>query len=388
MLPSLAVALSMGAIFTAVLGVLLAAAGAIGLSEGETNAWIMAAYGIPGAIGFILTWRYRTPLLMTGNVFIIVFIARLGTEFSWAELVGASMLAGVAVLIMVPLGMTAVITKLLPAPIVFGLLAGAVLPFIIDMFTSLGDETLIVGGTIAVYLLAKLLWEPRIPPILASLIAGVAITLLRGRIDATAPEVVTLLPMLTPPEFSIASILTVAPVMLVLITVQANIPSIIFLQEQTYDPPERLITLTSGVGTVGSSLLGAVGLSLSLPATAYTAGPDAGPVSSRYVAVLMAAAILVGFGLLAGFATLISDIFPPALLVVIAGLALLGVLSDALRKVTAGPLVWGPLFAFAITLSELSLFGFGPFFWAIAGGIGVTLLLERPAWRSLNKPSE
>lgn len=374
----------MGAVFIAILGVLLTAADTIGLSDGETNGWIMAAYGIPGVIGFLLTWHYRIPMLMTGNAFIIVFIARLGTEFPWAELVGASLLAGVAVLIMVPLGLTELIARLLPAPIVFGLLAGAVLPFIIEMFTRLGDETVIVGGTIIVYMVAKLLWEPRFPPILAALIAGVGITLISGRVDTTASEATTLLPALTAPEFSLTSILTLVPVMLVLITVQANIPSIVFLREQTYDPPERLITLLSGVGTIASSPLGAVGLSLSLPATAYTAGPDAGPVPSRYVAVLIGAAILFGFGLLAGFATLISDIFPAALLVVIAGLALLGVMSDALRKVTAGPLVWGPLFAFAITLSNLSLFGFGPFFWAIAGGIGVSLLIERQSWRSLN----
>jgi benzoate membrane transport protein len=171
--------------------------------------------------------------------------------------------------------------------------------------------------------------------------------------------------------------------MLVLITVQANIPSLVFLRDQDYEPPARLVTLLSGSGTVGSSLLGAVGLSLSLPATAYTAGPDAGPTSTRYLSVLMGSTMLLLFGVLAGFATFISDIVPAALLIVIAGLALLGVMSDALKKITSGPLIWGPLFAFAITLSDLTLFGFGPFFWAIAGGVGVSLLVERPAWRSL-----
>ena len=96
----------MGAVFTAFLGVLLVAAETVGLSDGEVNGWIIAGFGIPGMMGFVLTWRYRIPLLVTGNAFIIIFIARLGTEFSWPELVGASLLAGVAVLIMVPLGLT------------------------------------------------------------------------------------------------------------------------------------------------------------------------------------------------------------------------------------------------------------------------------------------
>ncbi len=385
-LPSIAVALSMGAVFTAFLSVLLSAAETIGLSNAETNAWIMAAYGIPGAIGFFLAWRYRIPILMTGNAFILVFIAQLGTDFSWPELVGGSMLAGLAVLIMVPFGLTQIVSRILPPPIVFGLLAGAVLPFLVHMFDALGDETLIVGGTIAVYLLAKMLWEPKIPAILPALVASVLITLLAGRVDVAMADATPLLPVLTRPQFTVAAALTVAPVMLVLITVQANIPSMVFLRDQGYEPPERLITLLSGSGTMAGSLFGAVGFSLSLPATAYSAGPDAGPMGSRYRAVLMASAILAAYGALAGFASLISDVLPAAVLTVVAGLALLGVVSEALKKVTAGPLIWGPLFAFAITLSDLTLFGFGPFFWAIVGGTGVSLLIERPAWRAYQNP--
>lgn len=386
LLPSLAVALSMGAVFTAFLSVLLSAAETIGLSSGETNGWIMAAYGIPGAIGFLLSWRYRIPILMTGNAFILVFIAQLGSEISWPELVGASMLAGLAVLIMVPLGLTDFVSKVLPPPIVFGLLAGAVLPFVIHMFDALGDETLIVGGTIAVYLVAKMLWEPKIPAILPALVTSVFIAFVAGRVDVASVDAAPLLPALTGPEFSVAAALTVAPVMLVLITVQANIPSIVFLKDEGYKPPERLITILSGSGTIGGSLFGAVGLSLSLPATAYSAGPDAGQLTTRYWGVLMASGILVAFGVLAGFASLISEILPSAVLTVVAGLALLGVVSDALKKITAGPLIWGPLFAFAITLSDLTLVGFGPFFWAIVGGVGVSLLVERSAWSAYQNP--
>lgn len=377
LLSAVAVALSMGAVFIAFLGVLLTAAETIGLSEGETNGWIMAGYGIPGILGLILTWRHRIPMLMTGNAFIIVFIARLGAEFSWPELVGASMLAGAAVLVMTALGLTEAIGRLLPAPIVFGLLAGAVLPFVVDMFSALGTERLIVGGTIAVYLFAKVIMEPRVPAILPALAAGVLIAALSGRVAPGIRESTSLLPAMTAPEYSLASVVTVAPVMLILITVQANVPSVIFLRQQGYQPPQRLISVMTGIGTIGSSLLGAVGLSLSLPATAYTGGPDSGPVETRYWSVLMGASLLTLMGLLAGFATLISELLPGAVLVTVAGLALLGVFSDALKRITQGPLIWGPLFAFSIALSDLSLFGLGPFFWAIAGGIVVSLLVER-----------
>ena len=66
-----------------------------------------------------------------------------------------------------------------------------------------------------------------------------------------------------------------------------------------------------------------------------------------------------------------------------AGLALVGALVHAMKEITHGPLVLGPIFAFAIALSDITLLGLGPFFWSLVGGAGVSLLLERDGWRRL-----
>jgi predicted benzoate:H+ symporter BenE len=50
-------------------------------------------------------------------------------------------------------------------------------------------------------------------------------------------------------------------------------------------------------------------------------------------------------------------------------------------------LLLGPLFAFAITLSEISILGFGSFFWALVIGTGVSLLLERDELQVLRSPA-
>ena len=57
------------------------------------------------------------------------------------------------------------------------------------------------------------------------------------------------------------------------------------------------------------------------------------------------------------------------------GLAVGGIVANSLGSATRGPLVLGPLFTFAIAMSEVSLRGFGSFPWAIGGGIAVSLLL-------------
>lgn len=74
---------------------------------------------------------------------------------------------------------------------------------------------------------------------------------------------------------------------------------------------------------------------------------------------------------------------PPTLLLTMAGLALVGAIVGALKEITHGPLVLGPMFAFAIALSDMTLFGLGRFFWSLVIGTIITLLLERDGWKRL-----
>jgi benzoate membrane transport protein len=70
-------------------------------------------------------------------------------------------------------------------------------------------------------------------------------------------------------------------------------------------------------------------------------------------------------------------------LLAVAGLALLGVLSQALEQVMKGPLRLGPLVAFAVTSSTLSLFGLGAAFWALVLGTVTAIVVEGEALRTV-----
>ncbi len=90
--------------------------------------------------------------------------------------------------------------------------------------------------------------------------------------------------------------------------------------------------------------------------------------------------------LIAVFAATAADLavlVPTVLLLTMAGLALVPALAVALREISTGPLVLGPLFAFAIALSNMTVFGLGPFFWSLVLGTAVSLLLEREGWKRL-----
>lgn len=377
--PAASVALRNYIIFIAVLPLWLTVARQLGLSADETNSFVLVGYGLSGLLGLMLTLLFHQPLLITGNLFAAIFLASLGQEFTFAQLIGAFIVAGGGVLLVSALGLSKRLAALLPAPVVFGVLAGAIMPFVSRIFTSLGDAPLIVGGTFAAYIVGHLIPGRRLPPIFSALLVGLALTALAGRFGQAPQALSPPVPVITTPDFSLQAIITVSPVLMVLVILQANLPSLVFIRSQGYEPPENVVDATSGLGMMLGSLLGPVGTSLSLPATSLVAGPEAGAREVRFRAAALAAGGLLIIGLLAGIAADVSTIVPMPLLVTLAGLAVVSVLSNALQQATKGPLRLGPLFAFAISLSDISFLGFGPFFWALVIGTGVSLLLEREA---------
>jgi benzoate membrane transport protein len=117
--------------------------------------------------------------------------------------------------------------------------------------------------------------------------------------------------------------------------------------------------------------------------TPLTAGPEAGERSVRPWAAYAGAAGFLVIALGAGVAAELPVLLPLPLLLAVAGLALLGVLSQALEQIVKGPLRLGPLVAFAVASSTLSLFGLGAAFWALVFGTLTSLLIEGDALRAL-----
>jgi len=365
------------------LSVPLSAAKELGLSPQQTSNWLLAWYGLPGILALVLSIRTRQPLVVTGNFFVLVFIASLGGQVAYPELIAATIVAGFGVVVASLLGITGKLSAWVPAPIVLGLLAGAILPFVADVFTSLGEAPAMIGGTLIAYLVSRRLLKDHVPPVLPAMIVGLALAAATGQIGAMTTPFSLPVPMITTPVFSLNAILTAAPVLFVLITLQATVPALIFLESQGYHPPEKLINVICGMGTALGSLLGPTGVSISLPGTSLAAGAHAGEPGLRYRTMFAGGGMAVLIAVFARIAAELPEVIPLPLLLTLAGLSLIDVLTRALGEISKGPLVIGPVFAFVIAVSQISLFGFGPYFWALVIGVGSSLLLEREAIASL-----
>jgi benzoate membrane transport protein len=395
-LPALIASIPVTIVFFAVLGIVLTAAGpeGLGLTDAQTTSWIAVLYGLPTLLALVMTVRYRQPLLLTGNIFAIIFFVSLGDRVSYPDLAGASMLAGAIVLVAAVFTLTDRIAGWIPAPIVYGLIAGAVMPFVVNVFTSLStteggvripiEIPLMVGAALLAYVVSQRVFGTRFPAILPAFVAGLLVAALTGQLGAF-PSSFTLPSLdVIRPTFSWTAIATATPVLVALLTVQSNIPSVIYMRSQGFHPPERVINVVGGAGTMLGSLVGPIAVSLALPPVLLTAGPGAGERALRYRSVYLPVAAGLLIALFASTAADLAVLVPTTLLLAMAGLALIGALVGALKEIARGPLVLGPTFAFAIALSNMTLFGLGPFFWSLVLGAVISLVLEPDGWKRLH----
>lgn len=395
-LPAMIASIPVTIVFFAVLGIVLTAAGpdGLGLTDAQTSGWIAVLYGLPTVLALAMTLRYRQPLLLTGNIFAIIFFVSLGDRVSYPDLAGASMLAGAIVLVAAVFKLTDRIAGWIPAPIVYGLIAGAVMPFVVNVFTSLStteggvripvEIPLMVGAALLAYVVSQRVFGTRFPAILPAFVAGLLVAALTGQLGAF-PSSFTLPSLdVIRPTFSWPAIATATPVLVALLTVQSNIPSVIYMRSQGFHPPERVINVVGGAGTMLGSLVGPIAVSLALPPVLLTAGPGAGERALRYRSVYLPVAAGLLIALFASTAADLAVLVPTTLLLAMAGLALIGALVGALKEIARGPLVLGPTFAFAIALSNMTLFGLGPFFWSLVLGAVISLVLEPEGWKRLH----
>lgn len=376
-LPALTMAIPTLIFAVIALSIAFATSHELNLTDQQTSSLIVGLYGIPGILSLALTFAYRQPLMVAWNIPGSIFLASLAGDFTYNEMVGATMAAGLAVALVGAVGLSTRIAAILPASIVFGILAGLILPYVVRIFTDLGQSPLMIGAPVIAFFVGHRLLPARIPPVLLATIVGFVVAGIIGEITVPSsgwafPEADGVMP-----SFSLAAILTIAPVITILIAVQGNLASTVYLEHEQYLPPRRLIDIATGLTTVVGSFLGTVPITMASLLTPLTAGPDAGDHRLRHWSVYASGAGFVVIALLAGIAAAWSTAVPASLLLALAGLALLGVLGQALREITRGPLYLGPLLAFAITSSELSLLGLGDVFWALVIGTGVSVLLEK-----------
>jgi benzoate membrane transport protein len=384
-IPPLSAAVPITIFSVAALAIPLAAAERLGFSARTTSSWLFALYALGGLLSLVLTAIFKMPLLVAWHTALIAFFASQAGVLTVAELRGAVLVSGLAVAVLGISGLTGRITRLVPAPIIFAVVAGSILPFVVGTFDALGDERLLVAAVLVVWLASRRVLGVWIPPVLPALVAGVVVAVAAGRVEPLPGGWQTAAFAPAWPTLSFRAIITVLPIFVALTSLHSNLTATVYLRSQGYKPPARAIEVATGLGSAAGSFLGPTPICMAALVTPLTAGPDAGERPVRPWSVYAASGAFLAIGLAGGMAAGIPQAIPLALLLAVAGLALVGVLTNALTQITRGPLQLAPILTFAVVLSHLRLFGLGAAFWALVIGTGTALLLERDALKVLSE---
>ncbi|MEX2426030.1 MAG: benzoate/H(+) symporter BenE family transporter [Thermomicrobiaceae bacterium] len=357
----------------------LAVAPALGLSIDQRTTWILGLYLLPAVASFVMTFIYKMPLIVGWNGPAIIFLASVATTAGYSDMIGAMLVTGAVMIALGATGLSAKLSAFIPAPIVFGVVAGSILPFLINAFDFLGETPRLIGIVLVSWLVARKYLEPRVPAVLIAFAVGLLTAWLGG--DTGSISASKLLPVyvFTSPTFTLSAIVTIVPVFVILISANSNLAGSVLIKNAGYDPPRRMIDIVSGAGVFGGSLFGTIPLALTTNLTAIVISEEAGEHSRRHLAVY---ASIIGFLIIAGAAAIAADLpnlIPMSLLLTVAALALLGVFIQMGKQMMEGPILIGPVVAFAVSLSGLTLLGFGAFFWALVFGTFVTRFLESDA---------
>jgi benzoate membrane transport protein len=360
--------------FGGTLAIVIAAAVAVGATQLQTASWVTALCLAMAFETAWLSWRTKMPVITAWSTPGVALIAA-SSGFSMNEAVGAFLIAGallVATALFRPL--TTLISRI-PASVASGMLAGIVVTFATEAAKTVPLDPWLIVPLIAAFFVLRLI-NPAIS-VLAVLIGGGAAAFLTGRVGGLpTPEISTLTWIW--PEFSAGAVVGLAVPLYLVTMASQNLSGLAVLRASGYEPdPAPLIGVT-GLFSVLTAPFGASTTNLAAISAAICTGPDvhSDPAKRWKTGPFYALAYLI-FALFGASLVAIFAVLPQSLIALVAGLALLGPLTNALSiALQKENERMAATVTFAVTASGLVLFGIGSAFWGLVAGLAV-LALDR-----------
>ncbi|WP_338453062.1 benzoate/H(+) symporter BenE family transporter [Niallia oryzisoli] len=357
-----------------------------GLTYVETISWLFAVDFFGGLLGIFLSLKYRQPIAGAGTIAGAILVSGALTHYSLNEAIGAYLAAHILVILLGLSGLIDKVMKWIPVPIVMGMIVGVMIRFATDMITSVTVAPILAGSAILAFLLSTR-FMPKVPPVLTSLIVSVWLAIYIGEFkigDVATDKLI--LPQLMMPVFSVDAILSIGIPLALLIMCSENAQATGVLMNQGYKPPNTAMAVYGSFVGLIASFFGGHAVNIAGPMTAICAAKDVGEKNSRYAATFANGVFFSAFGLFASIVVPFVVAMPVVIVSVIAGLAMLGVLINALKTAFSDhKFQMGAFFALIIGMSGVNFFHISAPLWAIVGSLLVSFLVEKDHFSSRKK---
>jgi len=287
-------------------------------------------------------------------------------------------------------GWFAALMNRIPAALASALLAGVLARFGIAGFAAAQNALPLVSLMLLVYVLGR-----RLVPLYAvplTLLCAIAFVAAQaGFAHVVIPTGLTW-PVYVAPQFSVSAMVSLALPLFVVTMASQNMPGVAAIQACGFGderasggdaglPISGILTMT-GLATLALAPFGAFSLNLSAITAAMCMGPQAHPDKARrYTAAVCCGLIYIALGLFGATIMALLSAFPQALVVAIAGLALMATIGNALASALQAPAEReAAMVTFLITLSGVVIGGVGSAFWGLlAGALALAVQHYRPS---------
>lgn len=367
---------------TSSIALVFQAAQAFGASPEQMTSWVWALGLGMGLCTAVPSLMLRKPVMVAWSTpgAAVLASAAAADHFTMQQAVGAFMLSAALTLVVGASGWFERIVKRIPLSIASALLAGVLMQFAMRIVTVAPTAQVLVFSMLLVYGLGRR-WAPRYA-VVSALMVGVAYVALDGQVAALPVGIQWAQPVWVTPEWTWKAAVGLALPLFVVTMASQNMPGVAVIRATGYDlPVSKLITMT-GVTTLLLAPFGAFALNFSAITAAICMGPEAHEnPDKRYMAAVCCGVLYIVMGLLAGAVVGVLRAFPSALIMVIAGLALLGAIGQGLSAALSHEADRDvALLTFLVTFSGITFMGVGSAFWgAVTGCIAYVVVGRRHA---------
>ncbi len=363
--------------YTSSAAIVFQAAHAAGATAAEISSWLWALGIGMGLTCIGLSLYFRSPVLTAwstpGAALLVTGLAGL----PMAEAVGIFLFNALLITVAGFSGWFDRLMRHVPQTLTAAMLAGVLLRFGLDVFAVLPTQGILVGLMMTCYLLARRNIPRYAVPL--TFLVGLLVAGSQGLIALEGVHIELAKPVFVSPTFSWSSLIGVGVPLFIVTMASQNIPGLAVLRANGYQTPASpLIGWTGLTGLVLAPLGGfSFNLAAITAAICMSKDADADP-GRRYLAAVWAGVFYLLTGLFGATVVSLFAAFPRALIVTIAGLALLGTIGNGLASALAQEKQReAALITFLVTASGLSLFGIGSAFWGLALGVA-TAWINRP----------
>ncbi|MCX5592598.1 benzoate/H(+) symporter BenE family transporter [Alcaligenes endophyticus] len=360
--------------YTSSVAIIFQAAALAGATQAQISSWMWALGLGLGVLSIGLSWRYKVPVLIAWSTPGAALLAVSLEGLSIPQAYGVFLFSSVLTLLCGLTGGFQKIMAYVPRSIAAAMLAGILLRFGMNLFSSIQSQWLLCLGMLFVFLLGRRYFPRYAIPL--ALLSGIALSAAQGLLHPESLSWQITTPVFDAPEFSWTALLGIGlPLFLVTMTSQ-NVPGVAVLQAHNYHiPTSPLISWTGLVGVLLAPFGGfAYNLAAISAALCMSAEVDPDP-QQRYKAAMWGGVFYLLAGIFGASVVALFIAFPQELIAAIAGLALLGTITTSIQSALAESAQQeAAMVTFLCTASGMSLLGIGSAFWGLILGLAIYYL--------------